>query len=78
MPAIVQVWGGRRSGGDASAVCDRLPVCGRVEKHQANPCQKCDGHYLEGQGDTVSELIMGITRATIWVIGVITLPTKSP
>ena len=26
--------------------------------------------YLEGQGDLVSGLIMGITRVTIWVIGV--------
>ena len=48
------------------------------KKHQTNPCQKCDGHYLEGQGDLVSGLIMGITRVTIWVRGVITLPTKSP
>ena len=34
--------------------------------------------YLEGQGDLVSRLIMGITRVTIWVIGVISLLTKSP
>ena len=34
--------------------------------------------YLEGQGDLVSGLIMGITRVTIWVIGVINLFTKSP
>ena len=34
--------------------------------------------YLEGQGDLVSGLIMGITRVTIWVIGVINLLTKSP
>ena len=32
---------------------------------------------LEGQGDLVSGLIRGITR-TIWVIGVISLLTKSP
>ena len=35
-------------------------------------------NYLEGQGDLVSSLIMGISRVTIWVIGVITLLTKSP
>ena len=34
--------------------------------------------YLEGQGGLVSRLIRGITRVTIWVLGVITLLTKSP
>ena len=34
--------------------------------------------YLEGQGDLVTRLIMGINGLTIWVIGVITLLTKSP
>ena len=34
--------------------------------------------YLGGQGDFVSGLILGITRVTIWVIGVINLLTKSP
>ena len=34
--------------------------------------------YLEGQGDLVSRLIMGITRVTIWVIWVTNLLTKSP
>ena len=33
--------------------------------------------YLEGQGDLVSNLRMGIIRVTIWVIGVINLLTKS-
>ena len=33
---------------------------------------------LEGQGDLVGRLIMGIIRVTIWVIGVINLHTKSP
>ena len=36
------------------------------------------GEFLEGQGDLVSRLIMGIIRVTIWVIGVINLLTKSP
>ena len=36
------------------------------------------GVYLEGQGDLVNGLIMGISRVTIWVIGVISLLTKSP
>ena len=34
------------------------------------------GEYLEGQGDLVSRLIMGISGATIWVMG--ELLTKSP
>ena len=38
----------------------------------------CPKPYLEGQGDLVSGLIMGIIRVTIWVIGVINLLTKSP
>ena len=37
-------------------------------------CRVC----LEGQGDLVSRLIMGIIGVTIWVIGVIDLLTKSP
>ena len=36
------------------------------------------GYYLEGQGDLVSRLIMGLHRVTIWVIGVINLLIKSP
>ena len=34
--------------------------------------------YLEGHGDLVGSLIMGIHRDTIWVIGGINLLTKSP
>ena len=34
--------------------------------------------YLEGQGDLVTSLIMGIIWVTIWVIGVKTILTKSP
>ena len=34
--------------------------------------------YLEGHGDLVNRLILGITRATMWVIRVINLLTKSP
>ena len=33
---------------------------------------------MEGQGDLVTRLIMGIIGVTIWVIGVINLLTKSP
>ena len=40
-------------------------------------CIKCRG-YLEGQGDIIIRLIMGITSVTIWVIGVTNLLTKSP
>ena len=34
--------------------------------------------YLEGQGDLVSGLIVGIIRVIIWVIGVINLLTRAP
>ena len=34
--------------------------------------------YLEGHGDLVSRLIMGISRVVIWIIGFINLLTKSP
>ena len=34
--------------------------------------------YLEGQGDLVTRLIMGITKVITWVIGVTNLLTKSP
>ena len=34
--------------------------------------------YLEGQGDLVSRLRMGIIGVTIWVIGVIIPLAKSP
>ena len=36
------------------------------------------GPYLEGQGDLVTWLIIGITRVTMWFIGVIRLLTKFP
>ena len=34
--------------------------------------------YLEGNGDLVHRLVIGITRVTIWVIGIINILTKSP
>ena len=34
--------------------------------------------YLEGQGNLVNGLIMGIIKVTIWVIWVTNLLTKSP
>ena len=34
--------------------------------------------YLEGHGDLVSRLIMGIFGVTIWLRGVINILTKSP
>ena len=36
------------------------------------------GSYLEGQGDLVSRLIVGISGVTMWFIGVIGILTKSP
>ena len=44
---------------------EQAPICGSTV-------------YLEGQGDLVTRLIMGIIGVTIWVIGVINLLTKSP
>ena len=32
--------------------------------------------YLKGLGDLVSRLIVEIVRVTIWVIGIVNLPTK--
>ena len=53
-----------------------LPGAGvRVHKDACGYVKIC---YLGGQGDLVSGLIMGITRVTIWIIGVINLLTKSP
>ena len=34
--------------------------------------------FLEGQGDLVSSLIIGIIRVAIWTRGVINLLTESP
>ena len=34
--------------------------------------------YLEGQGDLVSRLMLGISKVTICFIGVLNLLTKSP
>ena len=34
--------------------------------------------YLGGQGDLVSRFIMGINGVAIWVIGAMSLLTKSP
>ena len=53
---------------------------------QAYPSKACktQGHLavgirrLEGHGDVVSRLAMGISRVTIWVIGVLNLLTKPP
>ena len=58
---------------------DQGPYCGVVRGalpfgHQ----NSLNAFYLEGQGDLVNGLIMGITRVTIWVIGDSDLLTKSP
>ena len=36
------------------------------------------GPYLEGHGDVVSGLRLGVTWVIIWIVGVINLLTKSP
>ena len=51
------------------------------EPSNFGPCSfrfLAETHYLEGQGDLVSRLIMGISRVSIWFIGAISLLTKSP
>ena len=39
---------------------------------------RVEGLGLVGPGDLVSRVMMGITRVTSWVIGVINILTKSP
>ena len=53
-------------------------MAGHLVVSEAWPSFERIGIHLEGQGDLVSRLIMGIIRVTIWVIGVIKLLTKSP
>ena len=56
-------------------------ACSQEEARMTNTIHSlyiCISPYLEGRGDLVSRLIMGIIRVTIWVIGVINLLTKSP
>ena len=36
------------------------------------------GMYSEGQGDSVSRLITGINRVTMWVIGFVTYLLSAP
>ena len=38
----------------------------------------CPNDYLEGCGDFVSRLIISLIRVTIWIIGIIILPTRPP
>ena len=55
--------------------------CCPRKKEEAPPrCWKVGGgvRVLGGSGDFVSGLIRGISRVTIWVIGVINLLNKSP
>ena len=42
------------------------------------PVPRTGGPHLDGQGDLVSGLILGISRVITWVIGVINLLSKSP
>ena len=47
------------------------------------PCNLCpvvaaQGSYLEGHGDLVSRLVVGIVRVFTWLIGFTNLFTKSP
>ena len=54
-------------------------MLGRVKSIGGPRCLKADKNgrcYLAGQGDLVSRLIIGITRVTIWFIGVSNLLTK--
>ena len=63
----------------------RVPSLEQCETPKAIPFERffqvplaLECAYLEGQGDLVNRLIMGITRVTIRVIGVINLLTNSP
>ena len=53
-------------GNPHNVVFDELALPGRIRS------------TLEGQGDLVSRLKVGILGVTIWVIGVMNLLTKSP
>ena len=60
----------------------------KLQRSEARPKKHCTaiptvqrcrhGHYLEGHGDVVTRLIMGITGVILWFIGVISILTKSP
>ena len=39
---------------------------------------ECCRHYLEGHGDLVSRVVIGVTGVIIWLMGVINLLSKSP
>ena len=60
------------SGDVTSPVAQEMDQCVETSRTEK------DRSYWEGQGDLVTGLIMGIIGVSIWVIGVITLLTKSP
>ena len=53
----------------------RVPV--RLRNRSSLPA-KVPTPYLEGKGDLVSRLTMGLFRVVIWLIGFKNVPTKSP
>ena len=58
-----------------SLLCSKDLVCNAAAARISGSFRSV---YLEGHGDLVSGLIMGIVGVIIWLIGVINLPTKSP
>ena len=60
------------------AVCTVNPNPSNHNRCRGRSESQTAAGYLEGQGDLVSGLIMGIIRVTIWFVGVTTLLTKSP
>ena len=70
LEASARIHGPPRRGDPSPRCCDaRLPGSSQVS--QAIP-------YLEGKGGSVSRLIIGIIKVSIWVIGVVDLLTKFP
>ena len=85
------LWVGVKDGSrrHLGATCDLLAsehfTTAQPKNHQAlersnpKPCnQKPLTPYLEDQGDSVSRLIMGIIRVTIWVVGIISYLLSPP
>ena len=68
------LWGSGNLEAQVAEVCKAVTIYVSHSK----VLQKEVASQLEGQRDLVSRLVMGRTGATIWVIGVSILLTKSP
>ena len=56
----------------------KVAVSGTLPQTNMEPNHVVFIEHLEGHGDVVTRLILGIIGVTIWVQGVINLLTKSP